>query len=230
MPPRLSPEPPLPPGAPGAVAVELVRASFTIAGDVAAFDAARFRTKLAAHLPGVNEADVYLAVSAASVRVQATVVTNDRPHRTETAARLASFSRDPHSASEALDVTVEAALPPVVSREMMVVQPSTGGIGEDDEDGRRPAASGWAGLTRGAQIGIIVAAATAVVLLLVGLLVWWHCRRRRRRKQSTAATKEEGGIVFRGSTVPPPPPGMISSSVPNTIAHAHAGVGRVDKI
>jgi hypothetical protein len=167
------------------VVVEIVQARYTVAGDVASFDKAAFKAKLAAQLDGVSEADISLEVSAASIKITASIVA-PAAKQSATVAALTALAADTSAASTALGVTVEAASTPFVTQ-IMVAPPS------------HPA-----GLSQGALIGIVVAA--VVVALVVAACVVCRLKGRGPGAKPPTATKEQDGIVYRGSVVPPPPP------------------------
>jgi hypothetical protein len=189
--------PPLPPGA---VVVKVVQVRYIVAGDVASFNAAAFKASLAAHLPGVNEADISIEVSAASVTVTATIAAP----AAQTVAALTALAADTDLASSTLGVTVEATSTPEVTR-MITASPSS------------------AGLSQGALIGIVVAA--AVVALLTFAVGICCCRRRSRGgdERNSAGTKEENGIGYSSSTLMPPL--EEAESVPQVHLEMSSGAG-----
>jgi len=166
--------------------VEVIQASYIVAGDVAGFDVAAFKASLAAHLPGVTETDISVEVTAASVKVTATILPPAAQPSGATLAALTALASNTSVASSTLGVTVEAASAPVKTRAMVAPPPPP------------------AGLTPGHLIGIIVAAGS-VGLCFAILLVCIFGRRDRKKR-----LKETNGVVYRDSRVPPPPPDEAS--------------------
>ena len=98
-------EPPLPPRSPWAEAQHVVRLAFLLSGSVDTFDRPAFTARLAALLK-VDTAAIALAVSAASVRVRATVNAESAEGAAALAAKVDALT--PESASIHLGVTVES--------------------------------------------------------------------------------------------------------------------------
>ena len=98
-------EPPLPPRSPWAEAQHVVRLAFLLSGSVDTFDRPAFTASLAALL-AVDTAAIALEVSAASVRVRATVNVESAEGAAALAATVDALT--PESASERLGITVES--------------------------------------------------------------------------------------------------------------------------
>jgi hypothetical protein len=103
--------PPLPPAAPGTMYASQVELSVTLAGTVEEFSRDDFRRNLAALL-GVQQADISVNVTAASVRVVSTLATTNRSFASAARDTLAAASTQ--SLSVALNVTVEAVDEPLL--------------------------------------------------------------------------------------------------------------------
>ena len=105
--PPLLPPPLMPPLSPGGFYRPVVTSVFTLAGDVASFDADAFTTRLAAALPGVSTGDIQLLlVTPASINVTAQITA---PNTTVAALTLHLLNTTPFGAlSTALGVSVQA--------------------------------------------------------------------------------------------------------------------------
>ena len=101
------------------VSQHFVELTLTAAGTVEAFDASRFKARLAASV-GVTPADISLAVAAASVRVVATIRVAAAAAATGVASTL---QVDPSALSELVGVTVLSASAPVVLVRLVPVAP-----------------------------------------------------------------------------------------------------------
>ena len=104
---------------PGVVSRHFVELTLTAAGTVEAFDASRFKARLAASV-GVPPADISLAVAAASIRVVATIRVAAAAAATGVASTL---QVDPSALSELVGVTVLSAPAPVVLVRLVPVAP-----------------------------------------------------------------------------------------------------------
>lgn len=171
-------------------------ATYTIAGDVATFEEAAFKRKLAAALPDVGESEISLHLVGASVLVTALLaISSSASSREATLAALDALAVDVEAASSTLGVTVEAASAPIVTQRMIVVPRSVGG-------GLSTGVGG--GLSTGVVIAIACGAGGALLLVLA--LVCCYCRGKTHASRREAAITESNGVRFRGSSVPPPPP------------------------
>ena len=112
--PRLQGMPVSPPAPPGASYVPAVTFSATIAGTVASFDQNAYTTKLASVLGGVEAADITLAVSAGSVVVEATILTDSETVSEQVVSKLSGFTAI--TLGEAVGVTVESKSVPRKSK------------------------------------------------------------------------------------------------------------------
>ena len=115
MPPPTNPPPrPPEPSAEPTVVVSpyAVRLSLTIAGDLASFDASAYRTSLAASLD-VSPSSVRLAVRAASVLVEATILA-DRSYDASALRRALEGLIFSDQLDDALGVTIEAVVAPTI--------------------------------------------------------------------------------------------------------------------
>jgi len=185
--------------------VEEVRASYTVAGDVATFHQAAFKALLAAHLPGVAADQIALVVEAASVRVTATIAIASVAQRQSTFDRLATLAANTSAAGEALGITIEAASAPTVTRELRA--PPSPPLSPPLSS---PPQSSPSTSFSPAVLGMVVAA-VAVGLLLLNLGVYLLGRRHGGRAGGAAGpVKEKEGVVYRDSTVPPQPPSMVA--------------------
>ena len=85
--------------------------TLTVAGSLEAFDAdaqATFKSNLAARLDGISPSDITLQVSAASVRVVATISAPSEAVATAALSDLSQLASSTDALSAALGVTVEA--------------------------------------------------------------------------------------------------------------------------
>lgn len=197
------------------MAVEVVQARYTVAGDVSSFDRAAFKVKLAAQLPGVSESNISVVVEAASVHVTASIATPSA-QQSATISALTLLAADTSAASTALGVTVEAASTPVVTQ--MMLAPPGPSLSDDTSDAI--SAKAITGLSQGALVSIIVGAVVVALLLVAACVV---CRLKGRgcgAAKPPTATKEtsEVGIVYRGSVVPPPPPDVADAPAAEQIS------------
>jgi multisubunit Na+/H+ antiporter MnhC subunit len=86
----------------------------TVAGELDAFDAAAFRTLLAAQLAGVAAEHIALALSPGSVRVAATISPPSLALASQAISTLQRMTNSTHSLGAALNVTVEAVQTPTL--------------------------------------------------------------------------------------------------------------------
>ena len=225
-PPPLPPPPsPSPPPPPGPARTNVVTFNATIADECAAFDqAARaaYKAQLAAALPGVAAADIYLRVTCGSVRVEAFIVTASVATAADVQQRLATAlaSADP---SSVLGVAI-AVVGPVVYG---VVPDALGGGG----GGGSAADGGGSSEDGGGSTVALVGVAISVPLFCVLLCVLWALLGRRRaaaaRKDQAATAAAQHASRGRGfstrrrsaeevslqvSGLPPPPPPTMGGS------------------
>ena len=203
----------------------MVTFNATIADECAAFDqAARaaYKAQLAAALPGVAAADIYLRVTCGSVRVEAFIVTASVATAADVQQRLATAlaSADP---SSVLGVAI-AVVGPVVYG---VVPDALGGGG----GGGSAADGGGSSEDGGGSTVALVGVAISVPLFCVLLCVLWALLGRRRaaaaRKDQAATAAAQHASRGRGfstrrrsaeevslqvSGLPPPPPPTMGGS------------------
>jgi len=98
-----------------------VQASYTVAGTVDTFDRASFTGRLASHL-GVRSNEISLIVEAASVRVTATIA-SDEKLATDLKDALQTLAADTTAASAILGVAVEMAAAPLITQVMVAPPP-----------------------------------------------------------------------------------------------------------
>lgn len=175
-------------------------ATYTVAGDVASFDEATFKYRLAASLEGVDEADISLLVQVASVKVTATITTPSTATRDATLNILTSLAASTADASAALGVTIEAASTPQVTLQIMTLAPPPA----------PPSGRGQVGLMTIVIAGVAGGVGGAVLILII-VASYCYCKRR----GSKDKVQEAGGIRYRGSQVPTPPPAAVVSTVPS---------------
>lgn len=161
------------------VSQHFVELTLTAAGTVEAFDASRFKARLAASV-GVTPADISLAVAAASVRVVATIRVAAAAAATGVASTL---QVDPSALSELVGVTVLSASAPVVLVRLVPVAPPPAlpparelPETEQAQWGDRLEGGALVALAAGAPIGLLLCAAIAAC-------VW------RRRLRAAAPTR-----------------------------------------
>ena len=108
--------PPLPPLAPGGAVVLTVTSTFTVAGTVSSFNEPAFTAALARAV-SVNESQISLAVTAASVSVVATIATtsNNATEANGISAAVDDLAANVTAASATLGVSVEAVTAPVTA-------------------------------------------------------------------------------------------------------------------
>lgn len=109
--PSPAPPPPLPPAPPGLVHVPAVKFSTVVAGTVASFDQAAYKSGLASLVTDVEPSDITLAVSAGSVVVDATIVTTGDTSQDRAILELSAYNVT--ALSTTLGVTVESVTAPV---------------------------------------------------------------------------------------------------------------------
>ena len=174
-PPPPSPAPPAPPPP-----RFLVFYTVDVAGEVADFNPGAFKAALVLHFlaaVAVEEADIQLTVSAASVRVEAQIASRDPGHTLEVIDALNPIT--PDSLSNAIGVAVShieppyANLPPPASPPPLPLGPSSPPPLPLGPVTSAPLQNGGGGGTGGAAAGI--GAAVAGVLLAVALAVAVRC-------------------------------------------------------
>ena len=115
--------PPGPPAYPGASYRYIVTFQVTVAGSIATFDAATYKTNLATVLGnGVTPADISVTLTAGSVIVATSVVTASSSAATSAANVLKSASTD--TLSSDLGVTVTSVSETAVAHQVVVASPS----------------------------------------------------------------------------------------------------------
>jgi hypothetical protein len=148
-----------PAGSPPA-ATALLIFTVVVAGTIDSFDHAAYKTSLAAQLDGISPADITLEVSAASVRVEATISAPSAPVGTAALSTLTGLAATPSMLSAALGVAVEE-----VVYQPSMVSPSSG-------DTPRGSSGGGDDATGSAATGIVTGAAVGGTLLLLLVLVF----------------------------------------------------------
>ena len=166
-----SPPPPSPASPAGASLQEAVSFTVTVAGTVASFDQAAYKTALAAQLDGVAASSIVLNVTAASVIVTAVFAAADNSAATATLTSLAS---DLSTLSTALGVTVEAASAPTTVQAVVVANtPSP----SPSPDGLNP---------------VVIILPVVGALLLITVAALWYMRK-------GGASKKVGSAASQGS-------------------------------
>ena len=121
-PPMQPPSPLLPPAPPLAAYRPVVTCAFTIAGSVDSFDESAFKTSLATTLGnGIEGRDISLTVVAASIRVNATIVTLSQSAASAAASTLSTTTVSALSTS--LGVTIESVAAVATSVELVLASP-----------------------------------------------------------------------------------------------------------
>ena len=178
-----------------AVAISLV-----IAGDVSSFDAGALRTNLAT-LCGVPSTNIFLSITAASVRVNATILTANASEAVAVEGRLdAVISMGITATSQALNCTIEEVCAPF----LLVVDSLELQLATDAATANLEVAAIENGGT--AETKAILAIVVAVVAVLAVGTVWQAVRRVRRKRAQTAdafRTLDEYGDTGVTSAGPP---------------------------
>ena len=142
-----------------------------MSGSLNSFDEAAFAAALAA-AAGLPTSYVALRLSAASVRVEATLTSAPGVGIGAVRSALTALASSTASASLALGVAVEnVTMPEVIIDAVQLAPPSAPSQGAASEDGM------WI-------VAVAAAAAVLVALVLVGALLWW-VRSRSRRPDAT---------------------------------------------
>ena len=208
LPPPPSSSPPPPPLTPGGASLTEVDLVVTLAGTVETFDAANFTLHLAA-LVGVEPAAITLNVTAASVRVAATIrVVGEAVN---VVASVQALANNASALSQAAGVTVESVALPTISVQVVVAPsppppsppppspspPSAPGTDEDDSGLQNK------DLENGRLEDALTAAGIVASAILVACGILLVARRRRLKKQQSVlihSTEKAVGPTFVAST------------------------------
>lgn len=163
--PRLRAAPVSPPAPPGASYVPAVTFSATIAGTVASFDQNAYKNNLASVLGGVEATDITLAVSAGSVVVDATILTETDTVSEQVVDKLSTY--DKTTFGEAVGLTVESTGVPSKTRGVRSFPPPplsppppipSGPSSTDDS------------INNGLIAGIVIASTVAVIATIFAII------------------------------------------------------------
>lgn len=145
--------------------------SAVVAGSIATFDSTAFKANLASALAGVEPSDISLNVTAASVRVDSTIIMRDASIATSTFQTLSAFT--PETLSKVLNVQVESFDKPIMTATSSGT--GTGSLDEGGTEGALEVGGGDGGNVAGIVIGIV-----AGVLALGGI---YYCVKKRGSKR-----------------------------------------------
>ena len=172
-----------------------------IAGDIASFDEAAYRTGLAAQLNGVSPDEITLAVDASSVRVATTISVANATVADISLGILTSLAASPATLSSALGVSIEAIeIVPIFGLDIdrtqlepssMPSPPShTPDCPPSEGDPLQTSAVNLSTAGSANSVGIVVAAVAAGLLAVCGVAMVCERRKAQRRKeaQSTVQT------------------------------------------
>lgn len=187
--------------------------SYLVDGDVSTFDSEGFRDRLATEL-SIATPSISLIVSAASVRVNATILVATSDEQASIQARMQAFAEDPALATSFLGVSIRSASAPVGQTRIVAVRPPPAPSLLAPADDALTRAQEQLGATTSLITALMV---TIIVLLALIVVCVGVCMWRRRSggdetlerpgsppSTSTAITAATDGLQFADPTSPNP--------------------------